>query len=384
MSSTSDAALKAEIERLTGAINRHKSGPPRPTNRNTNAYVNPAYKPPSRPVNSVASSSKSQHTVNGLKLREVMLDGVAFQSSTRSLVRKDLVPTLKPTQSRPTSSFKPHYNPYAKPYSENRGAHRPYKPKSKRRFPRGQNMTLTNSRKPRRGGKSMKLVDKQCSKFSTTGICSRGRTCPYRHDPEKIAICWAFLQGHCPNNAETCQLSHEPTPERAPLCVHFANNGRCKNGAACLFPHVHVGPRNGVCRDFAVLGYCAKGIDCDKHHVRECPDFAEKGTCPNNKCKLPHVIRASHRRVAAAANGGATKSNGSFSATNDDGLVSDTSSTEQQRPSNVNQSNIGDEYISLTFHESGESEEEEDDDDDEGSDEEDQDGDVDDGLEVVA
>jgi len=117
--------------------------------------------------------------------------------------------------------------------------------------------------------------------------------------------------------------------------------------------------------------------------VRECPDFAEKGSCPNIKCKLPHVIRASHRRAAAAA----TKedaSNGAGMAIDSDGLVSDTSSTEQ-RPPDPTQNNIGDEYISLTFHESGESEEEDGEDEDEGSGEEDQDDDdVDGSLQVVA
>lgn len=118
--------------------------------------------------------------------------------------------------------------------------------------------------------------------------------------------------------------------------------------------------------------------------MRECPDFAEKGSCPNTKCKLPHVIRASHRRAAAAAaKESVPKSPSTVTVPDNDGLVSDSSSTEHQRPPNANQSNIGDEYISLTFHESGESEEEDDDDED-GSDEEDLDDDADVGLEVVA
>ena len=131
-----------------------------------------------------------------------------------------------------------------------------------------------------------------------SGVCSKGRTCLYNHDPKKIAICWPFLQGKCPN-PDTCSLSHDPIPERTPLCVHFAKSGLCKNGESCLYPHVHVGPRNGVCRDFAVLGYCEKGIDCEQQHVRECPDFAEKGTCSNRACKLPHVIRANRGRKTA-------------------------------------------------------------------------------------
>jgi hypothetical protein len=59
---------------------------------------------------------------------------------------------------------------------------------------------------------------------------------------------------------------------------------------------VNVGQRQGVCRDFAVLGYCERGLDCGHQHVRECPDFAEKGTCETKGCKLPHVIRANRNR----------------------------------------------------------------------------------------
>lgn len=137
-------------------------------------------------------------------------------------------------------------------------------------------------------------------------------------------------------------MSHDPIPERTPLCVHFANNGRCKNGESCLFPHVRVGPREGVCRDFAVLGYCSKGLDCEHQHVRECPDFAEKGVCTTPKCKLPHVIRA-NRRVTQ---GKAKAPSGKTSSV-------ETPITHKDVPVDViRNASIGDEYISLTFHES--------------------------------
>lgn len=200
-----------------------------------------------------------------------------------------------------------------------------------------------------------------------SGVCTRGRVCPYKHDPSKIAICWPFLQGSCPNTAENCSLSHDPTPERTPLCVHFANNGRCKNGDSCLFPHVHVGVRNGVCRDFAVLGYCEKGLDCDKQHVRECPDFAERGTCPDRKCKLPHVIRANRRRETAhpvIEKAKLTEGTVTPSVVTQASSASDDSTTDLV-PS-AEEGNIGDEYISLTFHESDEDEATSDGDDEDG------------------
>lgn len=178
-----------------------------------------------------------------------------------------------------------------------------------------------------------------------SGVCSKGRTCLYNHDPKKIAICWPFLQGKCPN-PDTCSLSHDPIPERTPLCVHFAKSGLCKNGESCLYPHVHVGPRNGVCRDFAVLGYCEKGIDCEQQHVRECPDFAEKGTCSNRACKLPHVIRANQRKSAAAS-------------VTDISANPETVVSKEYPITYGDDAQIGDEFISLTFHESSEESSEE-------------------------
>lgn len=148
-----------------------------------------------------------------------------------------------------------------------------------------------------------------------------------------------------------------------------------------------------MCRDFAVLGYCEKGIDCDKQHVRECPDFAESGTCPNPKCKLPHVIRANRNRARAAATAAAddaknvapnkafeTKqsTSGSAQISADDSLVS------QHTQQGVD-GNIGDEYISLTFHESGESDEDSESESGEDEENEEEQGDSDaDGDEVEA
>ncbi|THH05052.1 hypothetical protein EW145_g5079 [Phellinidium pouzarii] len=396
MSLSSEDTLKAEIARLTGiesvrqshipsheytgAINRHKAGPtssaPSFSGRN-NSYVNPDYKPPSDlatgPGRTIQRTFEaSRPLASSSHHREVVIDGVAFRSSERSLVRKDFAKApLKPLQ--------PTRQDYAGSYPGSRATHRHYKSKSSRRFPQNRNMTLANGRKPisvgRKSVKSVKYIDKQCSRFSVTGICPRGRICPYKHDPCKTAICWPFLQGTCINTAENCLLSHDPTPERTPLCVHFANHGRCKNGDSCFFPHVRVGPRDGVCRDFAVLGYCEKGIDCDKQHVRECPDFAERGICPNPKCKLPHVIRASQRRAALSA--AAVVPSVAITVTQSEQIYSAAESLDAPSAPSGSDAKIGDEYISLTFHESEESDDEdnEDEDDDDEDENEEADGD---------
>ncbi|TFK51617.1 hypothetical protein OE88DRAFT_1658151 [Heliocybe sulcata] len=211
-------------------------------------------------------------------------------------------------------------------------------------------MTLNNNVRPyqaRKNPKRQRVLDKPCPRFTTTGSCPRGLTCPYQHDPDKIAICWPFLHGTCPNTAQDCNLSHDPTPQRTPVCMHFANNGRCTRDN-CPYPHVRLGQRQGVCRDFAVLGYCEKGLDCDKNHVRECPDFAEKGVCETKGCKLPHVIRANRSRKvpsAPAIAAAAETSTGN----------SDSSAETNVDRAPAEQAQIGDEYISLTFQESDDS-----------------------------
>ncbi|KAI9511388.1 hypothetical protein F5148DRAFT_1171171 [Russula earlei] len=375
---TPEAALKLEIARLTGAINRHRSGggqarPPSSTSRTT--YVNPSYKPPSSKTYvhpeyqssraTASTSSNSSSTVRpasasgtGPSLsqpHDVTINGVVFESSKRSLVRKDIIPSVN--SKPPPSGPRPRVQ-----FSRNRldvgPRTRVYKPKA----PSRSRLKLDNTRRAyqsqRNQGKK-RYVDKPCPRFTTTGSCNRGLTCAYKHDPAKIAICWPYLQNNCPHTAETCALSHDSNPHRTPLCVHFANAGRCTR-ANCPYPHVHVGRREGVCRDFAVLGYCEAGIDCSKQHVRECPDFAESGECPNKFCKLPHVIRANRARKAVSAPVPAATTAVSAPATDD--LVSDVTTPALT----VQDSQLGDEYISLTFNESEDEESSDDDDEEEG------------------
>ncbi|KAJ3513608.1 hypothetical protein NLJ89_g2858 [Agrocybe chaxingu] len=88
-------------------------------------------------------------------------------------------------------------------------------------------------------------------------------------------------------------------------------------------------------------------------HVRECPDFAEKGTCETKGCKLPHVIRANRNRKVAAPTL-------SSSVKGDDKMDTSTGPAPggEAVMLTAEDGQLGDEYISLTFKES-ESEEEE-------------------------
>jgi len=124
---------------------------------------------------------------------------------------------------------------------------------------------------------------------------------------------------------------------------------------------VNVGQRHGVCRDFAVLGYCERGLECEHQHVRECPDFAEKGSCEIRGCKLPHVIRANRSRKVAD---NATRS----------GMPEDKKGENDKVVMTAEDGQLGDDFISLTFRESdsedSSEEEEEEEEENEGDDDE--------------
>ncbi|CAZ81827.1 unnamed protein product [Tuber melanosporum] len=153
-------------------------------------------------------------------------------------------------------------------------------------------------------------IKKPCKYYSNTGKCKNGMSCLYTHDPNKVAICPRFIQANSCPEGDSCDLSHTPSPHCMPSCVHFLR-GNCSNDK-CPFTHVKVNPAAPICRPFATLGYCDKGAECTERHVRECPDFDEKGVCTDKTCKLQHVERAGRRRVAAAqAAAAAAKAQGS-------------------------------------------------------------------------
>ncbi|KAM3491876.1 hypothetical protein MY3957_004817 [Beauveria namnaoensis] len=123
---------------------------------------------------------------------------------------------------------------------------------------------------------AVKKVDEPCNIFSTTGSCSKGPSCRYQHDPNKVAVCKDFLkEGRC-INGEHCDLSHELTMERVPNCLHFAK-GNCSN-PNCQYSHSAALPTAPVCEDFGYRGYCGKGGECTERHVYECPAFSNTGT----------------------------------------------------------------------------------------------------------
>jgi hypothetical protein len=203
--STAEAArIQQEIALLTGAINRHKSGsttqqatghstgyPARPRN---NTYVNPNYKPPSnqykpptkyvRPVTTTYKPSPAAtRPAPPSQTHDIVIGGIPFESSGRSLVRKDL-PKTAPSKVAPPRPTHPHTE-----FTRTKAGHlvpngRAYKPKPSRGRGRGRgrprggpvNMTLDNSRRPYQSGRSaskrIKYSDKPCPRFTTTGATS--------------------------------------------------------------------------------------------------------------------------------------------------------------------------------------------------------------------
>ncbi|XP_039609681.1 uncharacterized protein zc3h3 isoform X1 [Polypterus senegalus] len=125
-----------------------------------------------------------------------------------------------------------------------------------------------------------------CMYYNRFGKCNRGASCPFIHDPDKVAVCTRFLRGTCKQTDGTCPFSHKVSKDKMPVCSYFLK-GICSNNS-CPYSHVYVSRKAEVCIDF-VKGYCPLGEKCKKKHTLLCPDFAKSGTCPKgNKCKLQH------------------------------------------------------------------------------------------------
>ncbi|XP_028259926.1 zinc finger CCCH domain-containing protein 3 [Parambassis ranga] len=129
-----------------------------------------------------------------------------------------------------------------------------------------------------------------CMYYNRFGKCNRGMSCPYIHDPDKVAVCTRFLRGTCKPANGTCPFSHKVAKEKMPVCSYFLK-GICNN-SDCPYSHVYVSRKAEVCEDF-VKGYCPEGEKCKKKHTLVCPDFSKTGSCPRgSRCKLQHRQRA--------------------------------------------------------------------------------------------
>ncbi|XP_044309197.1 zinc finger CCCH domain-containing protein 3-like [Varanus komodoensis] len=133
-----------------------------------------------------------------------------------------------------------------------------------------------------------------CMYYNRFGKCNRGESCPYIHDPDKVAVCTRFLRGTCKKTDGTCPFSHKVSKDKMPVCSYFLK-GICNN-SDCPYSHVYVSRKAEVCPDF-LKGYCPLGEKCKKKHTLVCPDFAKRGICPKgSQCKLHHPQRRNPAR----------------------------------------------------------------------------------------
>lgn len=154
-----------------------------------------------------------------------------------------------------------------------------------------------------RHARQKKPPKQYCMYYNRFGKCNRGNSCPYIHDPDKVAVCTRFLRGTCKQADGSCPFSHKVAKEKMPVCSYFLK-GICNN-SECPYSHVYVSRKAEVCRDF-IRGYCPEGEKCKKKHTLVCPDFSQTGSCPRgSRCKLQH--RQPAKRGAPGSSGAAAK-----------------------------------------------------------------------------
>ncbi|XP_037530376.1 zinc finger CCCH domain-containing protein 3 [Nematolebias whitei] len=140
-----------------------------------------------------------------------------------------------------------------------------------------------------RHARQKKQQKQYCMYYNRFGKCNRGTSCPFIHDPDKVAVCTRFLRGTCKQADGACPFSHKIAKEKMPVCSYFLK-GTCNNND-CPYSHVYVSRKAEVCEDF-VKGYCPEGEKCKKKHTLVCPDFSKSGSCPRGSCcKLQHRQR---------------------------------------------------------------------------------------------
>lgn len=314
----SEAELLEEIARVAGAINRHKNGTSLPQSNSLPQGGVSKHSSIGRGYYGYRGSYRGRSSYRGHR-------GRGGFSRPTSWTRNATVPSTPPNnrsnvwtrESSKTAEVASSQSPLTTKVVDVEGiSYRSSKSGQKlvRITPTDENSTET-PRKATVGGiqyirtkngnlvmNKSKNVDIACPYFTrsgkvsaysgmgklTVGTCERGLSCPFRHNPDEVAICKFYLKDSC--TRPNCPLSHKPSAHNTPLCVHYLK-GNCTN-ANCKYTHMDVDTNARVCRDLAYLGYCALGDKCTKRHVFECPDFEEFGKCARKNCRLKHVLRA--------------------------------------------------------------------------------------------
>ena len=119
-----------------------------------------------------------------------------------------------------------------------------------------------------------------CVYFCRFGKCHKGSSCPFVHNPTKVAVCTRysrlplspppaasqsltspcltyacsvrFLRGTCRDAG--CLFSHKTIPEKVPVCEYYLRGICCRD--PCPYRHVNVGRTASVCQNFVRFGQC--------------------------------------------------------------------------------------------------------------------------------
>uniref|UniRef100_A0A674PET2 Zinc finger CCCH-type containing 3 n=1 Tax=Takifugu rubripes TaxID=31033 RepID=A0A674PET2_TAKRU len=65
-----------------------------------------------------------------------------------------------------------------------------------------------------RQARQKKQAKQYCMYYNRFGKCNRGNSCPYIHDPDKVAVCTRFLRGTCKKAEGICPFSHKVAKEK--------------------------------------------------------------------------------------------------------------------------------------------------------------------------
>ncbi|GLJ46532.1 hypothetical protein SUGI_0980680 [Cryptomeria japonica] len=135
------------------------------------------------------------------------------------------------------------------------------------------------SQKRHRGGTTD--GEKMCFQFLSSGSCTRGEKCNFRHDidnktPFSKGFCFDFIsKGRCERGSD-CKFRHSSegggSDDQIPSgsCFEFFKNGRCNKGDECRFSHdLDAGKKRGnaISTTNQPCWFCLSSPNIDSHLV---------------------------------------------------------------------------------------------------------------------
>jgi hypothetical protein len=174
--------MRNEIARLTASINQHKNQPSASrysySATRQNAYVHPSYNSRTsikhHDKNRAAASVGSTSYASTSQVKEVVLGGVAFESSARSLVRKDLPKATSTSMQHPRSHLSGSTTSSSTTKKVGHRHPTSYIYKNRPKSHRGRGLVQRGGYGRGGAAKRMRYINKPCPRFSTTGPSTPG------------------------------------------------------------------------------------------------------------------------------------------------------------------------------------------------------------------